>query len=149
MKVMKLGPKLRLQVRRNINVDSNPLSIKPTLRLKTNTSYKPFYDTVVDKKRIFATKYQLYTYAIMVAIIKEATPDKCVKNVDICQVVNAKNETANFEVAQGLVAHLSPDITTGEDLIKRMNEYADAGISILQSEYLNNNEELDISSFID
>ena len=125
------------------------LYIEPTLRLKTSSANRAFYDTIVDEKKLFATKYQLYTYAIMVAILRDAEPDTSVKNVDICQVVNANNEPANFEVAKGLVAHLCPEVTSGIDLIKRMNEYADAGITILQSDYNNNEGELSLDSFID
>ena len=125
------------------------LTIEPTLRLKTSTANRSFYDTIVDEKKLFSTKYQLYTYAIMVAILRDAEPDTSVKNVDICQVVNANNEPANFEVAKGLVAHLCPEVTSGSDLIKRMNEYADAGIAILQSDYNNNDGELSLDSFID
>ena len=125
------------------------LTIEPTLRLKTSTANRSFYDTIVDEKKFFSTKYQLYTYAIMVAILRDAEPDTSVKNVDICQVVNANNEPANFEVAKGLVAHLCPEVTSGSELIKRMNEYADAGIAILQSDYNNNDGELSLDSFID
>lgn len=125
------------------------LTIEPTLRLKTSTANRSFYDTIVDEKKVFSTKYQLYTYAIMVAILRDAEPDTSVKNVDICQVVNANNEPANFEVAKGLVAHLCPEVTSGSELIKRMNEYADAGIAILQSDYNNNDGELSLDSFID
>lgn len=125
------------------------LTIEPTLRLKTSTANRSFYDTIVDEKKLFSTKYQLYTYAIMVAILRDAEPDTSVKNVDICQVVNANNEPANFEVAKGLVAHLCPEVTSGSELIKRMNEYADAGITILQSDYNNNDGELSLDSFID
>ena len=125
------------------------LTIEPTLRLKTSTANRSFYDTIVDEKKLFSTKYQLYTYAIMVAILRDAEPDTSVKNVDICQVVNANNEPANFEVAKGLVAHLCPEVTSGSELIKRMNEYADAGIAILQSNYNNNDGELSLDSFID
>lgn len=125
------------------------LTIEPTLRLKTSTANRSFYDTIVDEKKLFSTKYQLYTYAIMVAILRDAEPDTSVKNVDICQVVNANNEPANFEVAKGLVAHLCPEVTSGSELIKRMNEYADAGIAILQSDYNNNDGELNLDSFID
>ena len=125
------------------------LTIEPTLRLKTSTANRSFYDTIVDEKKSFSTKYQLYTYAIMVAILRDAEPDTSVKNVDICQVVNANNEPANFEVAKGLVAHLCPEVTSGSELIKRMNEYADAGIAILQSDYNNNDGELSLDSFID
>ena len=128
---------------------SSLLSIEPTLRLKTNTKNRDFYDIIVDEKKIFATKYQLYTYAIMVAILREAEPDASVKNVDICQVVNAKNDSANFEVAKGLVAHLCPEISNGNDLLKKMNEFADAGIAILWSDYNNNDNELTLDSFID
>lgn len=128
---------------------SSLLSIDPTLRLKTNTANKAFYDKIVDEKKIFTTKYQLYTYAIMVAILKDATPDTSVKTLDICQVKNAKNEPENFEVATGLVAHLSPDVTNGSELIKRMNEYADAGITILQADYESNEGELSLDAFID
>ena len=125
------------------------LTIEPTLRLKTSTANRSFYDTIVDEKKLFSTKYQLYTYAIMAAILRDAEPDTSVKNVDICQVVNANNEPANFEVAKGLVAHLCPEVTSGSELIKRMNEYADAGIAILQSDYNNNDGELSLDSFID
>ena len=125
------------------------LTIEPTLRLKTSTANRSFYDTIVDEKKLFSTKYQLYTYAIMVAILRDAEPDTSVKNVDICQVVNANNEPANFEVAKGLVAHLCPEVTSGSELIKRINEYADAGIAILQSDYNNNDGELSLDSFID
>lgn len=125
------------------------LAIEPTLRLKTSTANRSFYDTIVDEKKLFSTKYQLYTYAIMVAILRDADPDTSVKNVDICQVVNANNEPANFEVAKGLVAHLCPEVTSGSELIKRMNEYADAGIAIIQSDYNNNDGELSLDSFID
>ena len=125
------------------------LSVEPTLRLKTNSTNRAFYDLIVDEKRLFATKYQLYTYAIMVAILSDVDPDTSVKNVDICQVVNANNEPANFEVAKGLVAHLCPEVSSGSDLIKRMNEFADAGISILVSDYNKNDGELTLDSFID
>ena len=125
------------------------LTIEPTLRLKTSTANRSFYDAIVDEKKLFSTKYQLYTYAIMVAILRDAEPDTSVKNVDICQVVNANNEPANFEVAKGLVAHLCPEVSSGSELIKRMNEYADAGIAILQSDYNNNDGELSLDSFID
>lgn len=125
------------------------LSIDPTLKLRTNTNNKDFYDLIVDEKKIFPNKYQLYTYAIMVAIVKGAAPDTSVKNLDICQVKNANNEPENFEVAKGLISHLSPDVMNGGDLIKRMNEYADAGIAILQSDYNNNDGELSLDSFID
>lgn len=125
------------------------LTIEPTLRLKTSAANRSFYDTIVDEKKLFSTKYQLYTYAIMVAILRDAEPDTSVKNVDICQVVNANNEPANFEVAKGLVAHLCPEVNSGSELIKRMNEYADAGIAILQSDYNNNDGELSLDSFID
>lgn len=124
-------------------------SIDPTLKLRTSSKNKEFYDTIVDEKKIFPNKYQLYTYAIMVAIVQGVEPDSTVKNLDICQVKNANNEPENFEVAKGLVAHLCPEITSGSELIRRMNEYADAGISILQSDYNNNDGELSLDSFID
>ncbi len=125
------------------------LSIDPTLKLRTNTNNKDFYDLIVDEKKIFPNKYQLYTYAIMVAIVQGAEPDASVKNLDICQVKNANNEPENFDVAKGLVSHLSPDVLNGSDLIKRMNEYADAGIAILRADYNNNDGELTLDSYID
>lgn len=125
------------------------LSIDPTLKLRTNTNNKDFYDLIVDEKKIFPNKYQLYTYAIMVAIVQGAEPDASVKNLDICQVKNANNEPENFDVAKGLVSHLCPDVLNGSDLIKRMNEYADAGIAILRADYNNNDGELTLDSYID
>lgn len=130
-------------------MEGSLLSVDPTLKLRTNIKNKDFYDLIIDEKKAFPNKYQLYTFAIMVAIIKEAELDTSVKNLDICQVKNANNEPENFEVAKGLVAHLCPDISSGSDLIKRMNEYADAGIAIIRSDYNNNDGELCLDSFID
>lgn len=125
------------------------LSIDPTSKLRTNVNNKAFYDTIVDEKKIFPNKYQLYTFAIMAAIIQGVEPDTSVKNLDICLVKNALNEPENFDVAKGLIVKLCPEIANGNELIKRMNEYADAGIAILQSDYNKNDGELNLDSFID
>ena len=128
---------------------STPLYIKDTEKLKTSSNNRDFYNIIVDEKGVFDTKYQLYTYAIMVAILKGAEPDTSAKDLDICQVVNANREQANFDVAKGLVAHMSPDVSNGSELIKRMNEYADAGIAILQSDYERNDGEIGLDMYID
>ena len=86
---------------------------------------------------------------IVLAILKEAEPDTSAKDLDICQVVNANREQANFDVAKGLVAHMSPDVSNGSELIKRMNEYADAGIAILQADYERSDGEIGLDMYID
>lgn len=93
-------------------------SMPPSTHIRISSSNSGFYDTVVDKK-IFQYKYQLYTFAIMVALIRGAEPDTSTKNTDICLVGNV--DEANFAVAKGLVAHISPDVKNGSELIKRMN----------------------------
>ena len=44
----------------------------------------------------------------------------------------------NLAIAKGIVSQLCPDVQNGSDLLKRMTEYADAGISLLRVEYENN-----------
>ena len=90
---------------------------------------------IVDKK-IFTAKHQLYTFAIMVAIFHDADADISTKSEDICLVGNVNSD--NLAIAKGIVSKLCPDIDNGNDLLKRMTEYADAGINILRVEYENN-----------
>lgn len=54
----------------------------------------------------------------------------------------------NFAVAKGLVAHVCPEIHNGSDLLKRMNEYANAGIAILRTDYETNDEDFDPSEYL-
>lgn len=99
--------------------------IKPTAKVQASSESRGFYDEIVNGKGIFSTKYQLYTFAIMVALLRNATPVPISKTVDICAVDNVDKD--NFAVAKGLVAHVCPEINNGSDLLKRMNEYANAG----------------------
>ena len=69
------------------------------------------------------------------------------KTVDICAVDNVDKD--NFAVAKGLVAHVCPEINNGSDLLKRMNEYANAGIAILRTDYENNDEDFDPSEYLE
>ncbi|MBQ2673642.1 MAG: hypothetical protein IJG07_03035 [Prevotella sp.] len=130
-------------------VDYDVLKVPSTEKLKMTSTNRAFYDLLVDEKKMFAYKYQLYTFAIMVAISKGAAPDTSTKSVDICFVHNAERDKPNFDVAQGLVAHISPDVKRGSELMKRMNEYADAGINILKEAYEMNDGEIDIGEFFD
>ena len=57
-------------------------------------------------------------------------------NKDICLVGNVNSD--NLAIAKGIVSQLCPGIKRGNDLLKRMTEYADAGIGILRVEYENN-----------
>ena len=83
----------------------------------------------------------------MVALRAGAKPDPATKNLDICLVGNVDKD--NFAVAKGLVAHICPEINNGSDLLKRMNEYADAGIAILRTDYENNDEDFDPSEYLE
>ena len=121
--------------------------IKPTAKVQASSESRGFYDEIVNGKGIFSTKYQLYTFAIMVALRAGAKPDPATKNLDICLVGNVDKD--NFAVAKGLVAHLCPEINNGSDLLKRMNEYADAGIAILRTDYENNDEDFDPSEYLE
>ena len=122
-------------------------SMNPSTHIRTTSENRRFYDLLVDEKHIFSTKYQLYTFAIMVALRAGAKPDPSTKNLDICLVGNVDKD--NLTVAKGLVAHLCPEINNGSDLLKRMNEYADAGIAILRTDYENNDEDFDPSIYFE
>ena len=122
-------------------------SINPSTHIRTTSENRRFYDLLVDEKNIFSTKYQLYTFAIMVALRAGAAPDSATKNLDICLVGNVDKD--NFAVAKGLVAHLCPEINNGRDLLKRMNEYADSGIAILRTDYENSDEDFDPSAYLE
>lgn len=121
--------------------------IKPTAKVQASSESRGFYDEIVNGKGIFPTKYQLYTFAIMVALLRNATPVPISKTVDICAVDNVDKD--NFAVAKGLVAHVCPEINNGSDLLKRMNEYANAGIAILRTDYENNDEDFDPSEYLE
>ena len=123
------------------------LSINPSTHIRPTSENRPFYDLLVDEKHIFSTKYQLYTFAIMVALRAGVAPDSATKSLDICLVGNVDKD--NFAVAKGLVAHLCPEINNGSDLLKRMNEYADAGIAILRTDYENSDEDFDPSVYLE
>ena len=122
-------------------------SINPSTHIRTTSENRRFYDLLVDEKNIFSTKYQLYTFAIMVALRAGAAPDSATKNLDICLVGNVDKD--NFAVAKGLVSHVCPEINNGSDLLKRMNEYANAGISILRTDYENSDEDFDPSVYLE
>ena len=72
----------------------------------------------------------------MVATFNYALPDTTTKSEDICLVGNVNSD--NLAIAKGIVSQLCPDVQNGSDLLKRMTEYADAGISLLRVEYENN-----------
>ena len=122
-------------------------SMNPSTHIRTTSENRRFYDLLVDEKHVFSTKYQLYTFAIMVALRAGAKPDPSTKNLDICLVGNVDKD--NFTVAKGLVAHVCPEINNGGDLLKRMNEYADAGIAILRTDYENSDEDFDPSIYLE
>lgn len=44
--------------------------IKPTAKVQVSSESRNFYDVIVNEKGIFSTKYQLYTFAIMVALLR-------------------------------------------------------------------------------
>ena len=114
----------------------NHFEIDRSAHIRTSAVNKEFYNLIVDEKKIFAAKHQLYTFAIMVAIFYDAAPDITSKSEDICLVGNVNSD--NLAVAKGIVSQLCPDVENGNDLLKRMTEYADAGIAILRVEYGNN-----------
>lgn len=114
----------------------NHFEIDRSAHIRTSVTNKEFYNLIVDEKKIFAAKHQLYTFAIMVAVFHNADADISTKSEDICLVGNVNSD--NLAIAKGIVLQLCPDIDNGNDLLKRMTEYADAGINILRVEYENN-----------
>lgn len=114
----------------------NHFEIDRSAHIRTSITNKEFYNLIVDEKKIFAAKHQLYTFAIMVAVFHDADADTSTKSEDICLVGNVNSD--NLAIAKGIVSQLCPDIDNGNDLLKRMTEYADAGINILRVEYENN-----------
>jgi len=100
----------------------------------------------VDEEKVFTAKHQLYTFAVLVAVFHDAVPDTSTKSEDICLVGNVNPD--NLAIAKGIVSQLCPDIDNGNDLLKRMTEYADAGIKILRVEY-GNNGTLRLDSYIE
>ncbi len=120
--------------------------LKESDHVRTSSANKEFYNKIVDDLGLFSAKHQLYTYAILVAILKDAERDVTTKSEDICLVGNVNPD--NLAIAKGLVAKLNPDITDGGALLKRMHEYADAGINLLRVEFENNGV-LRMDQFID
>lgn len=110
--------------------------LKESDHVRTSSRNKDFYNKIVDELGLFSAKHQLYTYAILVAILKGAERDTSTKSEDICLVGNVN--TDNLTIVKGLIARLNPDINDGGSLLKCMHEYADAGINILRVEYENN-----------
>lgn len=110
--------------------------LKESDHVKTSSVNKEFYNKVVDELGLFSAKHQLYTYAILVAILRGAEVDISTKSEDICLVGNVNSD--NLAIVKGLIAKLNPDIKDGNSLLKRMHEYADAGINLLRIEYENN-----------
>ena len=124
----------------------NHFEIDRSAHIRTSATNKEFYNLIVDEKKIFAAKHQLYTFAIMVAVFHDAAADVSTKSEDICLVGNVNSD--NLAIAKGIVSQLYPDIDNGNDLLKRMTEYADAGINILRVEYENNGT-LRLDSYIE
>lgn len=120
--------------------------MKESEHIRTSAVNKEFYNKIVDEKGLFSAKHQLYTYAILIAILKNAEKDISTKSEDICLVGNVNPD--NLAIVKGLVIKLNPDVTSGNILLKRMNEYADSGINLLRVEYENNGV-LRLDQFID
>lgn len=120
--------------------------LKESDHVRTSSVNKDFYNKIVDEFGLFSAKHQLYTYAILVAILKNAERDTSTKSDDICLVGNVNPD--NLAIVKGLIAKLNPDIRDGSSLLKRMHEYADAGINLLRVEYENNGV-LRMDQFID
>lgn len=123
------------------------LTLNPSTHIRTTAENQSFYDLLVNEKRIFTTKHQLYTCAIMVAVLCESEPNNTSKTKDICLVGNV--DKTNLSIASGIVAHLCPDITNGSELLSKMNAYADAGIDILRINYENNDGQLRLEQYMD
>ena len=52
----------------------NHFDIDRSTHIRTSSANKDFYNLIVDEKKIFAAKHQLYTFAIMVATIVLSSP---------------------------------------------------------------------------
>ena len=123
------------------------LELNPSTHIKTTAENQAFYDEIVNEKHYFATKHQMYTCAIMVAILENAQPDYSSKTKDICLVGNV--DKTNIAIAKGLVVHICDDVTNGTELLSKMNAYADAGIELLKKNYSNNDGQLFLEQYMD
>ena len=83
---------------------------------------------------------------MMEACFYSAGTDATDKSADVLLVGKGKGD--NPANAKGIASHLCPDVENGGDLLKRMTEYADAGINILRVEY-GNNGTLRLDSYIE
>lgn len=119
--------------------------IEPSKSIKTKASNREFYDKITGKNGVFLNKHQLYTCAIMVAVLCDAKPNKETKNLDICHVVSVNRD--NLAIVKGIVLHKCPELMNGSDLLERMNEYADAGIELLRINYENNDGVLRLEQY--
>ena len=123
------------------------LTIKPSSHISTTASNQAFYDEVVNEKHLFKTKYQMYTCAIMVAILEGANPDYSKKDKDICLITSL--DQTDLAIVKGLIAHICDDVTNGTELLIKMNAYADAGIELLKKNYSNNDGQLLLEKYMD
>lgn len=113
----------------------NHFDIDRADRVRTTSVNKEFYKKMIEHK-VFENMHQLYTFSILVAIYNNAEPERSPKPEEVCHVSNINSD--NLTIVKAIVSQKCPEITNGADLLKRMTEYADAGISILRVEYENN-----------
>lgn len=122
------------------------LEIKETEKIRTTSENKAFYKKVVEDSKIFDRQHQLFTYAFLVAICKDLEPCNDTKSEDICQAQNINKD--NFAIVKGIAANKF-EASNGNELLKQILEYADAGINYLKVEYENNDGVLRLDKYID
>lgn len=122
------------------------LEIKETEKIRTTSENKAFYKKVVEDSKIFDRQHQLFTYAFLIAIHKDLEPCKDTKSEDICQVQNINKD--NFAIVKGIAAKKF-EVVNGNELLKQILEYADAGINYLKIEYENNDGILRLDKYIE
>ena len=123
----------------------NFYAIKETDRIRTTVNNREFYDQVIKSDSGFINKHQLFTYAFLVAMYYELTPCTESKTEDICQVSNVNPE--NWDMVLGIAAKkITPEDEGG--ILKRILEYADAGIQYLRDEFYKNEERFRLDKFI-
>ncbi|UZQ50935.1 hypothetical protein [Clostridium kluyveri] len=99
---------------------------------KIRTAYGDFYKTMIEEG-FFQYQYQLFTYAFLVGIQSGGRRVLPTKNKDICEFSNINPEILKA-ILKG-IALMKIEADDGDQLLKKIMDYADRGIQIIQKEY--------------
>jgi len=104
--------------------------LKPNAKIRT--AYGEFYKVMIEKG-FFQYQYQLFTYAFLVGVKSGESAITLTKNKDICEVSNINPDILKA-IVKG-IALMKIEANNGDDLLKKIMDYADRGIEIIEKEY--------------